>query len=157
MDPIERDFITRCAVAARMVGHPWPEMAGCEAALESRKPGSVPFALSQLAADDNNLFGMKIHRHNDYGQVALPTKEFLSGQWTVVTGLFEKYPTLEDCFNDRLATLLRLRSIYPHYKNALDASDPVTYVTEVSKTWSTDPARADKCILIYREYKADQT
>ena len=140
-----------------MVAHPFPNMAGCEAALESQKPGVVPFTLSQLAAEDNNLFGMKAHQHNDYGVVNLPTREFLSGEWTVVSAAFEKYPTLDDCFADRYATLRRLSPIYPHYKAALAATDPVTYITEVSRTWSTDPKRAQKVIAIYNEYLAEKS
>lgn len=138
-----------------MVAHPFPNMAGCEAAHESQKPGAVPFTLSQLAAEANNLFGMKAHQHNDYGVVNLPTREFLSGDWTVVSAAFEKYPTLDDCFADRYATLRRLSPIYPHYKAALAATDPEIFVTEVSRTWSTDPKRAEKVIAIYREYAAD--
>jgi flagellum-specific peptidoglycan hydrolase FlgJ len=155
MDPLKREFITRCSVAARMVAHPFPDMVGCEAALESQKPDVVPFTLSQLAAEDNNLFGMKAHQHNDYGVVNLPTHEFLSGEWTVVSAAFEKYPTLEDCFADRYATLRRLSPIYPHYKAALSATNPLTYITEVSRTWSTDPKRAAKVITIYNEYMTD--
>lgn len=137
-----------------MVAHPFPDMAGCEAAWESEKPGIVPFTLSQLAAEDNNLFGMKQHQHNDYGVVNLPTKEFLSGQWTVVSAAFERYPTLDDCFADRYATLRRLAPIYPHYKAALASTDAETYVTEVSKTWATDPKRAEHVIALYRDYAA---
>lgn len=156
MDPLKRDFITRCSVAARMVAHPFPDMAGCEAAHESQKPGVVPFTLSQLALEANNLFGMKAHQHNDFGVVHLPTKEFLSGEWTTVSAAFEKYPTLDDCFEDRYATLRRLSPIYPHYKAALEATDAKTFILEVSRTWSTDPKRALKVIAIYDEYLADK-
>jgi hypothetical protein len=162
MDPLKREFITRCSVAARMVAHPFPDMAGCEATLESQKidhatgRAVVPFALSQLAVEDNNLFGMKAHQHNVYGVVNLPTHEYLSGEWTVVSASFEKYPTLDDCFADRYATLRRLSPIYPHYKAALAASDPYTFITEVSRTWSTDPNRAVHVIALYNEYLADK-
>src|SRR5215510_15883506 len=101
MDAMMRDFITRCSVACRMVGHPFPDMAACEAVLESKKPG-VPFRLSQLAQVHNNLFGMKVHQHNDYGEAVMPTKEVIGGEWTVVNAHFESYQTLDDCFEDRL-------------------------------------------------------
>jgi uncharacterized FlgJ-related protein len=156
MDWLKREFITRCSVAARMVAHPFPDMAGCEAAWESGKAGVVPFALSQLAVEDNNLFGMKAHQHNVYGVVNLPTHEYLSREWTVVSASFEKYPTLDDCFADRYATLRRLSPIYPHYKAALAASDPYTFITEVSRTWSTDPNRAVHVIELYNEYLAEK-
>ena len=53
-----------------------------------------------------------------------------------------------------LATLERLSNAYSHYKAALDAPDAQTYITEVSKTWSTDPLRAQKVLGIYQEYIA---
>jgi flagellum-specific peptidoglycan hydrolase FlgJ len=155
MDPAKRDFITRCSVSARMVGHPFPNMAGCEAALESQKPGSFPFQLSTLAMEANNVFGMKVHQHNEYGEITFPTREYLGDEWVKVDANFERYPTLEDCFADRLKTLMRLSPIYPHYKAALDAQTAEEYVTEVSKSWSTDPGRAAHCIQLYREYMAE--
>jgi flagellum-specific peptidoglycan hydrolase FlgJ len=157
MDPAKRQFISDCAVSARMVGHPFPLMAACEACLESQKPGAVPFTLSQLAVQGNNLFGMKAHQHNEFGTLNLPTHEFLDGNWKVVEAPFEKYPTLDDCFEDRFATLRRLAPIYPHYKAAITATDPEVYITEVSKTWSTDPDRAAHVLEIFREYIADLT
>jgi len=66
-----------------------------------------------------------------------------------------EYPDWRACFADRLATLERLASVYPHYKAALAATDAQVYIAEVSHTWSTDPGRADKCLAIYREYMAE--
>lgn len=108
-----------------------------------------------LAVHGNNLFGTKQHEHPIYGTLSLPTREYLGGEWKVVTANWVRYPTLDDCFADRLATLRRLSPIYPHYKAALEASDPETFVREVSQTWSTDPGRAEKVIEIYNEYQAD--
>lgn len=149
MDPVKRLFISNCVVACKMVGHPFPEMASCEAALESN------YGQSLLAIRGNNLFGMKQRQHPEYGTITLPTREFLSGGWTVINAGFVSYPTLDDCFADRLATLQRLAPIYPHYKNALAAPDPETFVREVSETWSTDPNRAEHVIEIYNDYMAD--
>lgn len=146
MNQDQRLFIQKSAAAARMVAHPFPEMAACEAALESNYGRSI------LAAMHNNLFGMKQHVHPEYGTVILPTSEFLHGEWKKVDAPFVKYPTLDDCFADRLNTLTRLASIYPHYKAALEAKSPEDYIREVSQTWSTDPARGDKVLLIYRQY-----
>jgi flagellum-specific peptidoglycan hydrolase FlgJ len=152
MDPIKRQFISNCSISARIVAHPFPDMAACEAALESA------YGQSLLAIHANNLFGMKAHvnkDHPDWGTIVLPTKEFLGGEWKEEKAVFERYPTLDDCFADRLNTLTRLSSVYPNYKAALEATTPEDYVTAVSKTWSTDPNRATKVILIYREYVAD--
>jgi flagellum-specific peptidoglycan hydrolase FlgJ len=152
MDPLHRLFISNCSVAARLIGHPFPDMTACEAALESR------YGESQLARDANNYFGMKAHQHQDnpdWGTISLPTKEWINSRWVTVNASFEKYPSPEDCFADRLKTLTRLASVYPNYKAALEAQTPEDFVTFVSKTWSTDPNRATNVILIYRQYVAD--
>src|SRR5580700_4222620 len=98
MTPEQRQFITQSEVSARLVGHVFPQMAACEAALESAYGQSV------LAKQGNNLFGMKVHEHPTYGVLILPTREFQSGGWTIIQAEFVKYPALEDCFADRLAT-----------------------------------------------------
>jgi flagellum-specific peptidoglycan hydrolase FlgJ len=82
----------------------------------------------------------------------LPTREFLGGEWTHVQAAWVSYPDQRACFCDRLATLERLSNAFPHYKAALEAADAVTYINEVSKTWSTDPNRAQKVLSIYQEY-----
>ena len=146
--PDQEQFLLKAATAARQSGHIFPEMAACEAALESA------FGKSGLAELDNNLFGMKQHKHPIFGTHMLPTKEFLGGSWVVVESAWVRYPDWASCFADRMATLQRLASVYPHYKAALDAHDESTYIKEVSKTWSTDPTRATKVQQIYDEAAA---
>lgn len=143
MDIYQSTFIDRTTIAATASEHIFPKMAACEAALESG------YGVSSLAILDNNLFGMKQHVHPIYGTHNLPTKEFLCGKWTTVTAHWIKYPTVADCFNDRMDTLRRLAPHYPHYATALAATDPITYVTEVSKTWSTGPKRGADVVAIY--------
>jgi len=143
-------WIENAALAAQSADHVWPEMAACEAALESG------YGQSRLALDAKNLFGTKQHRHPIFGTLSLPTKEFLNDQWVEEKSDWVLYPTLEDCFTDRMDTLERLKSAYPHYGLALEAADPVSYVTEVSKSWSTDPLRAAKVISIYTEFVGNQ-
>jgi flagellum-specific peptidoglycan hydrolase FlgJ len=151
MNSSQSDFLSRAAVEAQRVQHPFPAMAACEAALESN------YGASELAREGNNLFGMKQHAHPSYLTLTLPTREFENGEWIVVPGAeWVKYPTLGDCFADRLSTLKRLQSVYPHYAAALAAPDPETYVIEVSRTWSTDPLRAAKVISIYQEYTSNE-
>ena len=146
MTDAQKQFLDKASAAAQQATHPFPRMAACEAALESG------YGLSGLTSEDNNLFGMKQHRHPIFGTAALPTKEYEQGQWIEVTADWVKYPDWPSCFFDRLATLTRLQDVYPHYRAALRAEDAETYVREVSQTWSTDPARANKCIAIYRDY-----
>jgi flagellum-specific peptidoglycan hydrolase FlgJ len=146
MTETQKQFLDKASAAAQQATHPFPRMAACEAALESG------YGLSGLAAEDNNLFGMKQHRNPIYGTVSLPTREFEKGEWVEVDADWVKYPDWPTCFFDRLTTLTRLQAVYPHYQAALRAQDAETYVREVSENWSTDPTRADKCIAIYREY-----
>ena len=148
MTPEQLDFLDRASAAAATADHPFPQMAACEAALESA------FGKSALAAEDFNLFGLKQHTHPVFGTVALPTKEFEHHEWVPTIAFWVKYPDWATCFADRLDTLKRLAPKYPHYAAALAAQDAATFVREVSQTWSTDPDRAQKCLAIYREYTA---
>lgn len=149
MNSLQIDFLVKAQAAALAADHPFPAMAACEAALESG------FGGSGLARSDNNLFGMKQHAHPAYGTVTLPTREFLLGEWKTVTSKWVQYPNWQSCFEDRLLTLQRLQGAYPHYAAALDAKDAETYIAEVSKTWSTDPQRANKVLAIYKEFTGD--
>jgi flagellum-specific peptidoglycan hydrolase FlgJ len=144
------DFLQKCAAAAGAGGHVWPDFAACEAALESN------YGRSTLAAQDNNLFGMKQHKHPVFGTVALPTGEFLNGQWVRVTADFVKYPGWAECLGDRMSTLRRLAPVkgFEHYAAALSALTGGDFVREVSKSWSTDPNRAQKVIDIYSRWKS---
>lgn len=146
----QKAFLYLANAAAQKAGHIFPEMAACEAAEESA------FGTSKLATEAFNLFGMKIHRHCNYpGRINLPTREFENGAWIQTTGAWVVYPDWASCFADRMSTLQRLASFYPHYLNALEAGSPVTYINEVSKTWATDPRRAEKCLAIYDEIAGD--
>lgn len=145
MEQFKVQFLQKAVQQAIRSGHIFPQMAAAEAALESG------FGTSGLAISDNNLFGMKQHKHPVYGTHVLPTKEFLNGEWTVVNAQWIKYPDWAACFSDRMDTLRRLKDAYPHYAAALAATDATTYVTEVSRTWSTDPQRAAKVISIFHQ------
>lgn len=133
------------AAQAYGAGHIYPRMASCEAALESA------YGMSQLTRLAKNLFGLKQRQHPTFGTLSLPTKEYLDDQWVSVNAEWVEYPSFVACFKDRMATLIRLRTAYPHYNNALQASTAEQYVTEVSQTWSTDPSRAEECIAIFNE------
>lgn len=142
----QRQFLAKATSEAKKGGHIFPEAAACEAALESG------YGKSGLATEDNNLFGMKQHKHPLYGTHNLPTREFENGEWITVVASWVHYPSLADCFSDRMATLRRLAPAkgFEHYAAALAAKDAPTYVREVSAKWSTDPHRAEKVLEIYR-------
>jgi flagellum-specific peptidoglycan hydrolase FlgJ len=147
-------FLAKATAQAVKANLRFPEMWASEAALESSWGNSL------LSLQDNNLFGTKQHCHPIYGTMNLPTKEWVrgpdghpvDGRWIQVMAKWIVYPDWRACFADRLVTLERLSNAYPHYKAALDAPDAKTYVTEVSKSWSTDSNRATKVISIYEEY-----
>ncbi len=143
MTPANKDFLRRALEAAEAAGHIFPEMAACEAALESG------YGTSGLAARYNNLFGCKQHQHPIYGTVALPTREFLDGKWLALNSSWIVYPDWPACFADRMATLKRLAPHYPHYANALAAASATTYINEVSQGWSTDPGWFCTCGEIF--------
>lgn len=157
MNEPQKQFLTKAAAEAVRANHPFATMAACEAALESS------WGHSELATEGNNLFGMKQHSHPIYFTMTLPTREWqpepngdhaIDGRWIVVNSNWVKYPDWRACFADRLATLERLSNVYPHYKAALNAKDAQTYIAEVSKSWSTDPRRAEKVLSIYDEFLA---
>ncbi len=143
MTDAQKHWLDAASDAAFDGTHIFPPMAACEMALESG------YGNSSLYLTHFNGFGMKQHSHPVYNTVSLPTSEFLGGEWQKVNAEFISYPDLKACFSDRMNTLRRLSTVYPHYAAALAASDPIKYVTEVSKSWSTDPDRALKCIAIY--------
>jgi len=160
-----RAFLDRAAKAAEDAGCIFPTMAACEAALESG------YGTSALARSDNNLFGMKQHKHAIYGTHNLPTREYVGipkeqamgtpdgvlDGWIQVVAGWIVYPDWPSCFKDRQDTLVRLSTVsgFEHYMDALNATDSVTYVKCVSAKWSTDPKRAEKVIAVYDMYMAD--
>lgn len=144
MTPQEQ-FLLRAAAAAQSAGHLFPAYAACEAALESG------WGHSQLAVEANNLFGQKQAHPPLAGTetLALPTREFLHGAWVAVQANWVKFPDWESCFRERMALLRSLASAWPNYAAALRATTGEQFVTEVSRSWSTDPARAGKVLAVY--------
>jgi flagellum-specific peptidoglycan hydrolase FlgJ len=145
MSTVQTEFLIKAAAAARAAGHIFPEMAACEAALESA------WGLSKLAEEANNLFGQKQDhgRSEGGGSIVLPTREFLHGAWVTVNASWVKYPDWRACFAGRMEILRALSHEYQTYADALRAATGEAFVHEVSKRWSTDPARAGKVLSIY--------
>ncbi len=145
MATFQDDFLRKAASAARAAGHPFPEYAACEAALESA------WGQSGLATRANNLFGQKQSRPplDGTGTLSLPTREFLGGVWVTVNANWVLFTDWSTCFNARMRLLQGASRKYPHYAAALAATTGEEFVREVSQTWSTDPARANKVLSIY--------
>lgn len=150
MGALQQEFLTKAVAAARAAGHIYPEYAACEAALESA------WGLSRLAVEANNLFGQKqSHPPLDRTEtLSLPTREFLHGAWVVVQAAWVRFPDWTACFRERMTLLRRLEAAWPHYRAALAATTGEQFITEVSHTWSTDPARAGKVLALFDAHQA---
>ena len=144
----QSNFLMNAANAARAAGHIWPAHSACETALESA------WGTSRLAVLGRNLFGQKQGRQPIAGTttLTLPTREFLHGVWVEQTAEWVVFPNLAACFRARMAMLRSEAAEYPNYAAALKATSGEEFVREVSKTWSTDPARADKVMAIYHAH-----
>lgn len=145
MSTPQQEFLLRAAAAARAAGHLYPHFAACEAALESG------WGHSQLAVEANNLFGQKQAHPPLSGTetLALPTREFLHGAWVPVQASWVKFSDWESCFRERMSLLRSLARAWPNYRVALAAKTGEQFITAVSRTWSTDPARAGKVLALY--------
>lgn len=146
---LQIEFLTQAVAAARQGGHIFPEMAACEAALESG------WGLSRLARIANNLFGQKQNRGHTQGigTLTLPTREYLHGRWVTVDAFWVKFPDWAAAFAGRMAILRALSAEFPAYDHALHAATPEQFVQLVSERWSTDPERARKVLSIYDEHQ----
>lgn len=138
---VQHDFLVKAYDAAVAAHHPFPEIAACEAALESG------WGQSELALKANNLFGRKVWKPGQ-NVLQLPTKEYEHGQWEQVLADWEMFPTWADCFADRV----RILTTDPRYKIAMEQTTPGSWITAVSRVWSTDPDRATKVLETYQAH-----
>lgn len=150
MGSFQEDFLGKAAVAAQAAGNMFPEYAACEAALESA------WGRSRLAAEANNLFGQKQSQPPlpGSGTIELPTREFLHGSWVTVNASWVTFADWTACFRARMQLLRSASGRHPHYAAALAATTGEEFIQEVSRTWSTDPARASKVLAIYKTHRA---
>jgi flagellum-specific peptidoglycan hydrolase FlgJ len=141
----QEEFLAKATQAASTAGHIWPEYAACEAALESG------WGTSKLAVRANNLFGQKQTAPPLYGtgNLVLPTREFLRGEWVEVVARWISFPDWIACFRSRMEMLEREQGEYPAFAAALRATTGEEFVRQVSSKWSTDPERAEKVLEIY--------
>lgn len=140
-----QEFLPRALVAARAADHIFPEFAACEAALESG------WGCSELAVRANNLFGQKQAHPPRGSSLVLPTREFLNGEWTTVQGQWMQFQNWTESFAERMTLLRSLAAEWPNYREALAATAGPAFIVAVSKSWSTDPARAKKVLEVYRQ------
>jgi flagellum-specific peptidoglycan hydrolase FlgJ len=150
MNQLQHDFLKKAYAAAFNARHIYPQFAACEAALESA------WGQSRLAIEANNLFGQKQSRPplKGTGTLTMPTREFIRKQWINVDANWVKFASWEESFRERMSLLQRLCEAYPHYGVALEAHSGVEFITEVSKSWSTDPERAAKVLAVHAEHSS---
>ncbi len=136
---------TRVAIAAsRMSGLP-AGITVAQAILESN------WGQSQLARDAHNYFGIKAHRAHQ--RVAYPTFEVVNGRAIRVTAEFARYASIEECFADRDAIILRV-GCYAEARAVKD--DPEQFSRALAKHWATDPKYAEKLLCLYRAQRLNE-
>jgi hypothetical protein len=102
---------------------------------------------SQLATQDNNLFGIK--GSGPAGSVIMPTQEFENGQWVTVDAPFRVYSTVAQSINDHTLLLATGSS----YKQAMaDRADPDAFANDLTGVYATDPSYGASLINIMRLY-----
>jgi flagellum-specific peptidoglycan hydrolase FlgJ len=102
---------------------------------------------SQLAAQDNNLFGIK--GSGPAGSVILPTQEFENGEWVTISAPFRAYTSVAQSINDHSLLLATGSS----YKQAMaDRSDPDVFANDLTGVYATDPNYGASLISIMRLY-----
>lgn len=146
--------LLRLRSAAVASDHIWPNYAACEGVLESA------WGTSQLYLKANNVFGQKqSSATTEYPSMTIPTREFIkskaapNGAFVTVNAIWVQFPTLAESFTSRMALLQMSAERYPNYATALHAETGAEFVTWVSKTWSTDPNRANLVLEIYEAHR----
>lgn len=108
---------------------------------------------SELAWSAHNIFGIKADRSWVGEVVMMPTREFLGGEWTVVTAKWRKYPDWSACLKDHAKFLLE----NPRYKPAFATTKGIQFAQAVAKAgYATDPAYAGKISQIITTYGLDK-
>jgi len=102
---------------------------------------------SQLAAQDNNLFGIK--GTGPAGSVLRPTQEYESGQQVTVAAPFRVYSTIAQSITDHSLLLATGSS----YKQAMaERRSPDAFANALTGVYATDPNYGADLITIMRQY-----
>ena len=107
---------------------------------------------SELAVEHRNFFGFKCVAGRP-GPIASGCHEYPTTECTPechpATAAFRVYPSMKDSFRD----YGRLISTSKYYAHALPfAGDAKAFITEVAKSYATDPAYADKVIRLMDQH-----
>ena len=102
---------------------------------------------SQLATQDNNLFGIK--GTGPAGSVLRPTQEYENGQPVTVNAPFRVYSDMAQSITDHSLLLATGSS----YKQAMaDRRSPDAFANDLTGVYATDPDYGSNLITIMRQY-----
>jgi len=102
---------------------------------------------SQLATQDNNLFGIK--GTGPAGSVTVPTQEYENGQAVTVNAPFRVYGNVAQSINDH-SLLLATGSAYQ--QAMADRRSPDAFANDLTGVYATDPNYGATLISIMRQY-----
>jgi flagellum-specific peptidoglycan hydrolase FlgJ len=102
---------------------------------------------SQLARQDNNLFGIK--GTGPAGSVLMPTQEFENGQWVTISAPFRVYSSVAQSISDH-TLLLATGSAYQ--QAMADRRSPDAFANDLTGVYATDPNYGASLISIMRQY-----
>jgi flagellum-specific peptidoglycan hydrolase FlgJ len=102
---------------------------------------------SLLAAQDNNLFGIK--GTGPAGSVTVPTEEYENGQPVTISAPFRVYSDVAQSINDH-TLLLATGSAYQ--QAMADRRSPDAFANDLTGVYATDPTYGTTLITIMRQY-----
>ena len=102
---------------------------------------------SQLATQDNNLFGIK--GTGPAGSVVVPTQEYENGQAVTVNAPFRVYGNVAQSISDH-SLLLATGSAYQ--QAMADHRSPDAFANDLTGVYATDPGYGASLITIMRQY-----
>lgn len=147
------NFIKVIAPIAQKEDKPYgilPSITIAQACLES------DYGQSELAKKYNNLFGVKGTDPNN--TKVLTTKEYVNGQWQVISGRFQVYDTYESAI--KAHTMLFVNGTtwnHNQYQHVLSAKDYRSQAKALETDgYATDPGYAEKVIYVIEKYNLNQ-
>ena len=102
---------------------------------------------SQLATEDNNLFGIK--GTGPAGSVVVPTQEYENGQPVTVNAPFRVYSNVAQSISDH-SLLLATGSAYQQAMS--DRRSPDAFANDLTGVYATDPGYGANLVAIMRQY-----
>ena len=102
---------------------------------------------SSLAAQDNNLFGIK--GSGPAGSVTLPTQEYQGGQWVTIDAQFRVYYNIAESISDH-AELLATSGYYT--RAMADRAVPDAFANDLTGVYATDPEYGSNLIALMHLY-----